>query len=152
MTTLAPSHPAEIELALKRLPITAQYPRQFVNHAGFGWPKVGDPNLRTAIAAITNEAIYLHPHYAQHNAYYGEAHMTKFGGANDATARLILSHLWTVWRDEIGLSITMPYLFGFQGRRNLRYYAVTDFLPQFEYSSNVREYEARMKQFYNREV
>lgn len=152
MAMLAPSHPAEIELALTRLPITVQFPRQFVNHAGFGWPKVGDPNLRTAIADIVNEAIYLHPHYAQHNAEYGDSHMTKFGGANDATARLVLSHLWTVWRDEIGLSITMPYLFGFQGRRNLRYYAVTDFLPQFEYSLTVREHEARMKKLYNREV
>ena len=150
MEVLSPNTSGHIELALTRLPITVQFPRQFVNFAGFGWPKVGDPNLRSAIAAITDDAILTHASYAQHNAEYGEAHMTKFGGADQATARLILSHLWTVWRSEVGLSIVVPYLFGFQGRRNLHYYAVTDFLPQFNYSLTVREHEARMKKLYNK--
>jgi hypothetical protein len=149
---VAPNHSAFNELALTRLPITVQFPRQFINYSGFGWPGVGDPALRRTIYAITNDAIYTHPSYAQHNAEYGEAHTTRFGGANEATARLILSHLWTVWRDEVELSIVVPYLFGFQGRRNLHYYAVTDFLPQFNYSTGVLEHEARMKKLYNREV
>lgn len=149
MATLSPSHPEEIELALKRLPITVQFPRQFVNHAGFGWPKVGDPNLRTAIAAITNEAIYLHPHYAQHNACYGQDHFTKFGGADQATARLILSHLWTVWRDSLNLPIAVPYLFGTR-RDGIRYYSVVEFLPDFPYSDGVIEHEAMMCKWYNK--
>lgn len=149
MEVLSPNTSGHIELALTRLPITVQFPRQFVNFAGFGWPKVGDPNLRSAIAAITDDAILTHASYAQHNAEYGEAHMTKFGGADQATARLILSHLWTVWRDSLNLPIAVPYLFGTR-RDGIRYYSVVEFLPDFPYSDGVIEHEAMMCKWYNK--